>query len=129
MGFNQGGAYSGDLINISTLKDFPLHSFDNCDVIWMSNKPVLVEKEVPDEQKTAFGASTFVVNDKPLSGRYVWVVGDFFAGTLKQYFNATFKEVRYVGHWAQKLNTLPEELMKAERKPDFIVIVRVERSF
>ena len=57
------------------------------------------------------------------------MVGDSFAGALKPYFNATFKEVRYVGHWGHKLDVLPEEISKTERKPDLIVIVRVERSF
>lgn len=126
--FEQSAPYGGDLIGISELKDFPLASFDNWGVVW-GNKPVLSEKEISDEQKTTFGSATVVTNEKPLSNQYVWVVGDSFAGALKQYFNATFKEVRYVGHWGDKLNTLPEEIIKAERKPDLILIVRVERSF
>lgn len=126
--FTQGAPYGGDLIGISKLKDFPLHSFDNWNVVW-SDTPVLSEQEIPDEQKTTFGSATVVSNAKPLSNQYVWVVGDSFAGALKQYFNATFKQVRYVGHWGQKLNSLPDEITKAERKPDLIVIVRVERSF
>jgi hypothetical protein len=46
-----------------------------------------------------------------------------------QYFNATFKEIYYAGPWDKKHQNLSEELMKAERKPDMIIIVRVERSF
>ena len=68
-------------------------------------------------------------NVKPLSNQHVWVVGDSFAGSLRQYFNASFLKVRYVGHWGQKLKILPDEIVKADVKPDFIVIVRVERSF
>lgn len=126
--FKQGASHSGDLIGISKLKDFPLDPHDNWDVFW-TEKPVWVEKEIPDEQKTAFGAATLVTNDKALSNQYVWVVGDSFAGALKQYFNATFKQVRYVGHWGHKLHTLPDELDKAESKPDLIVVIKVERSF
>ncbi len=126
--FKQGSPHSGDLIGISKLKDFPLSKTDNWDVIW-EEKPVWTEQEIPNEQKTTFGSATLVSNAKPLSNQYVWVVGDSFAGALKQYFNATFKQVRYVGHWGQKLNSLPDEIIKAERKPDLIVIVRVERTF
>ena len=126
--FKQGATHSGDLIGISKLKDFPLSTVDNWNVIW-DEKPVWNEQEIPNEQRTTFGSATLVSNDKPLSNLNVWVVGDSFAGALKQYFNATFKEVRYVGHWGQKLNTLPDAIIKAERKPDLIVFVRVERSF
>lgn len=128
VGFQIGSPHSGDLIEISKLKNFPLHKEDNWDVIW-KNKPVLTEKEIPNEQKTTFGTASIVYNNNPLSNQYIWVVGDSFAEALKQYFNATFKEVRYVGHWKDKLRELPAELAKADRKPDMIVIVRVERSF
>ena len=120
--------HSGDLIGISNLKEFPLHKDDSWDVVW-KNKPVISEKEIPDEKKTTFGFASVVTNDLPLSNKYVWIVGDSFTGALKQYFNSTFKEVRYVGHWGDKLKDLPDMLDKADRKPDMIVVVRVERSF
>jgi peptidoglycan/LPS O-acetylase OafA/YrhL len=126
--FKQGASHIGDLINISKLKDFPLHQEDNWDVIW-KNKPEWTEKDIPDEQKTAFGSATIVTNPKPLSNKTVWVVGDSFAGGLKQYLNATFREVRYIGHWNQKLKELPLDLERADKKPDMIIIVRVERTF
>ncbi|MDP2071189.1 MAG: acyltransferase family protein [Methylotenera sp.] len=126
--FQHSSTHSGDLIGISKLKDFPLHAEDNWDVVW-KNKPVWTENEIPDEQKTAFGSATVVSNQNPLSTKYVWVVGDSFTGALKQYFNATFKEVRYVGQWGDKLKNLPADLAKADKKPDMIIIVRVERSF
>ena len=126
--FKQGLTYSGDLIRISKLNDFPLDPQDNFDVVW-KEMPVWTEQAIPYEQKTTFGAAVLVSNDKPLSNQYVWVVGDSFARSLKQYFNATFHKVRYVGHLGQRLSTLPEEINKAEIKPDLIVIVRVERSF
>lgn len=126
--FKNGTTHSGDLIGISKLKDFPLHAEDNWNVLW-SDKPAWVEEKVRDEQMTSFGPATIVTNEKPLSEKYVWVVGDSFARFLRQYFNATYKEVRYVGHWLNKLNDLPEELAKADRKPDMIVVIKVERSF
>ena len=60
---------------------------------------------------------------------YVWVVGDSFTGALRQYFNATFKEINYVGYWDKKLKDLPGKLINADRKPDMVIVVRVERSF
>jgi hypothetical protein len=120
--------HSGDLISISNLKGFPLHVDDSWDVVW-KNKPVIFEKEIPNEQKTTFGSATVVTNENSLSNKYVWVCGDSFSGALKQYFNATFREVRYVGHWNNKLKDLPEDLTKADRKPDMIIVEKVERSF
>lgn len=120
--------HGGDLIGISNLKGFPLHADDNWDVVW-KNKPVISEKEIPNEQKTTFGSAAVVTNENALSNMYVWVCGDSFSVALRQYFNATFKEVRYVGHWGNKLKDLPEDLKKADRKPDMIIVERVERSF
>lgn len=126
--FAPGSPHSGDLIGISGLRDFPLDRGDSWDIVW-AGRPLWAEEVIPNERRTTFGASTLVTNEKPLSGLYVWVVGDSFAGALKQYFNATFHKVRYVGHWGQKIGKLSEAINKAERKPDLIVIVRVERSF
>ena len=120
--------HSGDLIGISNLKGFPLKTGDSWDVIW-KNKPLLSEKLIQGEKKSTFGSVAIVINQNSLSNKYVWVCGDSFSGALKQYFNATFKEVRYVGHWGGKLKDLPEDLARADRKPDIIFIERVERSF
>ena len=121
-------AHSGDLIGISNLKDFPLHKVDNWDVLW-KNKPIIIEREIPDLQKTSYGGVTVATNERPLTNMYAWVSGDSFSVALRQYLNATFKEVKYVGHWSDKLKDLPGDLTKAERRPDIIIIVKVERSF
>ena len=126
--FQHISTHTGDLLELSKLHDFPLHSEDNWDIIW-ERKPIITERQIKDEQKTSFGSSSIVINQNPLSNKSVWVVGDSFAAPLKPYFNSTFKEVRYIGHWQDKLQILPDELMKAGKKPDIIVIVRVERSF
>jgi len=48
---------------------------------------------------------------------------------LKQYFNATFREVHYLGHWKSRLQKLPQDLIDADEKPDLVIVVRAERSF
>ena len=126
--FEHGSTHSGDLINIAKLTEFPLHAEDNWNVIW-ANKPEWTEAEIPNQEKTAFGVASIVKNQNSLSDKYIWVVGDSFTSSLRKYFNATFREVRYVGHWSRKLKELPDDLARADRKPDIVVIVRVERSF
>lgn len=126
--FKQGGVYKGGLIEMSNLKYFPLHPDDNWDVIW-NNKPALITKEISGEQKTPFGPTTVVTNNNALSNKYVWVIGDSFTENLRQYFSGTFREVRFIGHWRDKLNTLPDEIERVEIKPDIIVVIKVERSF
>lgn len=126
--FKQGATYTGDLIPISKLKNFPLDPQDNWDVVWKDN-PVWIEKKIADEPESAFGDASIVINNKPLSNQYVWVLGDSFTKSLRQYFNATFYKVRYIGEFYTKGTTLPDEINKAEEKPDLIVVVKVERAF
>ena len=126
--FKQGAVRSGDLIDIAKLKNYPLHAEDNWDVVW-KNKPSWIERETPNDQTKRWGAyPATVVNENPLSGMYVWVVGDSFTSGLRQYFNATFKETRYFGHWEDKHEEIPDALDKADRKPQMIIIVLVERN-
>lgn len=126
--FRQAQSFSGDLLGISKLENFPLHKEDSWEILW-ENKPVWTESIIKDTPETVFGASSVVNNPKPLSNKYIWVIGDSFAVGLRAYINATFKEVRYVGHWDNEYKTLAAELMKAERKPDMVFIIKVERSF
>ena len=118
----------GDLVAISRLSQHPLHAEDNWNVAW-KREPILKEEVIPNEQKTSFGVATVVTNQVPLSSMNVWVVGDSFSVNLRPYFNATFGEVRYVGHWSEKLESLASELAKSAKKPDVIVVVKAERSF
>lgn len=127
--FQHNGTHPGDLYKFSGIKDFPLTPNDNWEVIW-KNKPELTEKEIPDGQiNEAAGKPVIVSNSKPLLNKKIWVTGDSFTNAQKQYFNATFKEVRYIGHWAHTLKELASKIEAAKDKPDMIVIVRVERSF
>ena len=126
--FKQGPTYAGDLIGISKLEKFPLSKLDN----WVLNRDKEVissEKILPDEHESSFGHPKIVTTSNALTDKYIWVVGDSFSHSLTPYLNATFKNVKYVGHWVDKLDNLPKELAKADKKPDIILIERVERSF
>ena len=57
------------------------------------------------------------------------MINDSFGVGLKQFFNNTFKDVLHIGDRGNDLKDLVEDLIKAERKPNIIVIVKVERSF
>lgn len=126
--FQQGTVHKGDLIGISKLEDFPLSLLDTWKIIW-KNKPISQEQEISNEHDSAFGNPSVVITENALVDKYVWVVGDSFSQSLKPYLNATFKEVRYIGHWSEKLDSLPKELAKESKKPDIVIIERVERSF
>ncbi len=128
VGFRAGPPRGGDLVGISGLKDFPLHGGDQWEVVW-TVPPAWTEQVVPNERQTSFGSTTVVRNPRAPADKVVWVVGDSFAASLKPWFNASFAEVRYVGHWIEKLQDLPADLAAAARKPDLVVVVRVERSF
>jgi peptidoglycan/LPS O-acetylase OafA/YrhL len=126
--FKRGPTHSGDLIALSKLKDFPLDAKDNWDPVWAGGQPGDASSR-PTGPTNASGHLAASENSNPISGKTVWVIGDSFANALKPYFNATFAQARYSGHWRQSLEKLPSELERAEVKPDLIVIVRVERSF
>jgi peptidoglycan/LPS O-acetylase OafA/YrhL len=127
--FRINSTHKGDLIAISGLKDFPLHAEDNWEPVWKSN-PILIEKEIPGERRNpVIGPPVVVNNHEALSNKCIWVIGDSFSNALRQYFNATFKEVHYVGHWDDKIAQLDFLLACAEKKPDMVVIIRTERAF
>lgn len=126
--FKQGAAHKGDLIDISKLENFELSTVDNWNIQW-KQEPISQERKVFDEHESAFGNPSIVTTQNALTQKYVWVIGDSFLGSLKPYLNSTFKEIYYVGHWSNKLNNLAKELDETSRKPDIIIIERVERSF
>jgi peptidoglycan/LPS O-acetylase OafA/YrhL len=126
--FTPGPPRGGDLIGLSKQQAFPVRAGDHWEAVW-PQPPAWTETVVPNEKKTAFGAVTVVANPQAPSDQTAWVVGDSYTAGLKPYFNASFREVRYVGHWIEKLKELPADLAAAERKPDLVVVVRVERSF
>lgn len=126
--FQKGPLHKGDLISISKLDNYPLTPSDNWVTKW-DEKPISVEKRLPNEHESAFGSPKNIITTNALTDKSVWIVGDSFSKGLEPYLNATFKEVRYIGHWSEKLDNLSDELAKANKKPDIIIIERVERSF
>jgi hypothetical protein len=126
--FSLEGEHKGDLIGISKLNNFPIFYGDN----WkyqILTKTQIYREELKDQEKTTFGWTGRVVNNLALNEMYVWVIGDSFTSGIRNYIEASFKEVKYLGHWSKKLNTLHEDLSNSMKKPDLIIIVRVERSF
>lgn len=126
--FSPGGKRGGDLIGISGIPDFPVRLGDNwkADILHESE---IVRQNTRSKDDDQTGKLGIVSNQKALNDMSVWVVGDSFSLALRPYIEASFKQVRYVGHWREKLSSLPQDLSRAEETPDLILIVRVERSF
>lgn len=126
--FAAGAPYPGDLITMSQRDDFPVAPGDNWQIEW-ARDPELEVTPLPEQPRSSFVRAQIVSNASPLSEKTVWIIGDSYTNAIRPYFDATFGEVHYVGHWNFKLHTLPDELLAAEEKPDLIVVVRIERSF
>ena len=75
-----------------------------------------------------FGQLEQTFNFNPLSEKHVWVLGDSFSHAMKEFFDNTFKEVTYIGG-ADKISQLPYYLEDSIKKPEIIVVIKVERSF
>lgn len=125
--FKNAAPHRGDLISISKLNDFPVYEGDNWDPVW-PNTPSWAATPVTGNSNPSF-QEEIVKNENAPSKITVWVTGDSFTNAMRPYFNSTFKEVYYIGHWSKILNSLPAMLHEADKKPDLIVVVRVERSF
>lgn len=126
--FTEGATHAGDLIGISKLENHPLHSGD----VWQAvyEKAAVLDITLNSgEPKTSFSNAGKVVNKEPLIDEIIWVTGDSFTSALREYLNATYREVIYIGHWSDKLDILPKMINEATEKPDRVWVVRVERSF
>jgi peptidoglycan/LPS O-acetylase OafA/YrhL len=126
---NMGDAETG-LIERSNLTDFPIPNDENWTFSFegplFKLESVLFSKK---EANTPFGSQKIVLNNNPISGKRVWVVGDSFTNRLRPFLERTFAEVHYIGHWHKKNKNLPAMLIDSEKKPDLVLIVKVERSF
>ncbi len=120
--------FKGGLMGISELNDHPLHLGDNWGYKIIGNNEI-VRQKLEVQTINSFGWQGLVTNSSPLNDMTVWVIGDSFTTALRPYLNATFKEVRYVGHWHNNMSALPLELQKADAKPDLVLVVKVERTF
>ena len=119
----------GELIEISKLNNFPLKNGDT----WLAkidHKYELIRsKNSYIATNEAFGDQEVVYNSNPTINKKIWVTGDSFTNAMRSYFNATFSEVHYLGHWNKRLKGLSSDLEKASTKPDIVIIVKVERFF
>lgn len=126
--FMEGPPHKGDLLAISKLKKFPLDPEPGFEAHPL--QPISLKRtKLAGQQDPAFGPPEFVSNPNAPANKRAWIVGDSFTTALKQYFNQTFSEVRYVSHWMNATDSLSKDLASANNKPDLIVVVRVERSF
>ncbi len=123
-------AYSGDLLELSGLKDVIPNTVDNYEAIWPIAPELRVLPSTVKAQKAPFRCEV-VHNSRAVTDKRVWIIGDSFADGLRPYINGTFKEISYVGHWRDWLpdEKLPKLLERSNEKPDLIIVVRVERSF
>ncbi len=126
--FVNGSPHRGDLLDLAEIQSYPLESIDDWKPIW-DDRAEWSQKILPAGEGTFLNEVELVVNQKPLSNKVIWVIGDSFTNSMKEYFNSTFKNVVYLGHWAERLEGLPIDLENSREKPDMVVIVRVERSF
>lgn len=126
--FELEGVHKGDLVGISGLDDFPLKSGDNWEFS-VPNVTDAVRESHPDGPKPAFWWRGVVQNPMALNDELVWVIGDSFTNQMRSFIEASFTEVRYIGHWQDERNELPELIESAETKPDLVMVVIVERSF
>ena len=119
----------GELIEISKLNNFPFKNGDT----WLAkidHKHELIRsKNSYIATNEAFGDQEVVYNSNPIINKKIWVTGDSFTNAMRSYFNATFSEVHYLGHWNKRLKGLSSDLEKASTKPDIVIIVKVERFF
>ena len=124
--FENSGPFSGDLISISGLKDFPVTVGDNWEAIFKNGDNWEADDTI------GFGGYKKIINstnERALSSKYVWVIGDSFSTALLPYMFATFQTVSYLGHWQETFNSLADKLNQADVKPDLIIVIRTERSF
>ncbi|KFA58545.1 hypothetical protein A9G48_10860 [Gilliamella sp. wkB18] len=119
----------GDIADIAGLKkkDLTFHNDDNFKVSF--NLPQDVKCTYIGFTHISFGNNEDCINSLAPIDKKVWVIGDSFSRALREYFSATFKNVRFMGHWHEQLPILPKELAESKEKPDIVVIVKIARSF
>ena len=107
----EGPAHGGDLVDIGGYKSFPLSVGDNFTMQW-SVSPELREED------------GLIRNPHAASDKTAWVFGDSFAGALRPYITAEFKEVRFFKH-----GEFEAAISSQLPKPDTVLWVIVERNF
>ena len=118
----------GDLLSLSRLNNYDTYYDDDWDFKILS-KSLISKNVLANKSNDSFGWKGDVYNKKALNNLSVWVIGDSFTSMVKPYINSSFRHVKYLGHWAEELNLITEKLSKVNKKPDLILILKVERSF
>ena len=130
--FELSGKHKGDLIDISSLDDFPMHNDDNWNQTDLIDGGVEVVADPNQRDPSVFLGTNWkgtVRNEQGSNDLVVWVVGDSFTSSLKPYLNASFSKIKYLGHWSSTIDDLLTILSESDEKPDLVLVVRVERSF
>ena len=111
LSLDEAPAHGGDLVDIGGYESFPLSVGDNFALHW--GIPLALHEE-----------DGLITNTHAASGKTAWVFGDSFAGALRPYITAMFKEVRFFEHGEFK--TAISSRLPA---PDMVFWVIVERNF
>ena len=130
--FELSGEHNGDLINISSLYDFATHNDDNWKQTDLIDESVEIVADLNQRDPSVFLGTSWkgaVRNEQGFNDLVVWVVGDSFTNLIKPYLNASFSNIKYLGHWSSTIDELPSILSESDEKPDLVLIVRGERSF
>lgn len=130
--FSLEGEHKGDLIVISNRTDFVIHRDDNWHQNSLADEVMDISPSLSQEDPSNIYGTTWegvVKNKKALNNLSVWVLGDSFTNIVKPYLNASFSNIRYLGHWKDNIDKLPSLLSESAEKPDLVLVVRVERSF
>lgn len=119
----------GDIADMAGIKkkDIIFHNDDNFDVIY--KEPNATQCDYIGFTHISFGNNEDCVNPIAPIDKKVWVIGDSFSRALRGYFTATFKNVKFLGHWFEQIPNLPREIDESKEKPDIIVIIKIARSF
>lgn len=126
--FEKDGPFKGDIIGIAKINDFPLRPGDAWTPVYST--PLEFSQHADLRETTnSFGSVGTVRNTVALVDEKIWIIGDSFTSAMRQYLNATYREVVYIGHWAEVMKDMPSLIQNETDKPDRILIERVERSF
>ena len=111
--------------------EFPMTDSDQQKWSFEIKNKFQIYKEADKDQleNDTFGWKGKVINTSALNDLSVWVIGDSFTEPVRPYIEASFKEVRYIGHWRRHVDSLASVLSSSTEKPDLVLIVRVERTF
>ncbi|MDR3153277.1 MAG: hypothetical protein LBW85_03165 [Deltaproteobacteria bacterium] len=101
----------GDLVDVAGYTSFPLREGDNFAPRWDPPLPVTDE-----------GGGLFT-NPAAPSGKTVWVFGDSANYSMRPYFTAMFRKVRFFR--AEELETVMAARLHG---PDMVVMIKVERT-